>query len=90
MADLEKVNPYAIAADEESKFQPEKIVITYVDRQGVRRHLIDEDHEYLVRELRALCDANGYELNIMRGELLSKEEQLAIVSRTTVRSPAFA
>ncbi|KAI0812317.1 hypothetical protein BC629DRAFT_1579793 [Irpex lacteus] len=83
-ADKEKVNPYAVAVDEESKFPREKIVITYVDRQGVRRHLIDEDHEYLVRELRAFCDANGYELNIMRGELLTKEEQLAIVSRTTI------
>ena len=85
-ADREKVNPYAGAVDEESRFPREKIVITYVDRQGVRRHLIDEDHDYLVRELKTLCDTNGYELNIMRGETLTKEEQLAIVSRTTVCS----
>lgn len=85
-ADKQGVNPYAVAKDEESKFPREKIVITYVDRQGVKRHLVDEDHEYLVRELRAFCDANGHELNVMRGEAISKEEQLAIVSRTTVCS----
>jgi hypothetical protein len=90
-ADREKVDPYAVDAANgpNSRIPREKIVITYVDRQGVRRHLLEKDHDYLVQELKALCDANGYELNLMRGEALSKEEQLAIVSRTTVRQNIF-
>ncbi|KAI0683381.1 hypothetical protein BC835DRAFT_1423340 [Cytidiella melzeri] len=86
-ADREKVNPYAIAVvedDKDAKFPREPIVITYMDRQGVRRHLIEEDHDNLVRELQVFCDANGYELNIMRGETLTKEAQLAIIARTTI------
>jgi len=62
----------------------ENIVITYIDRQGVRRHLIDEDHEYLVRELKNLADTNGYELYVMRAETLTKEQQLAVIARTTI------
>lgn len=62
----------------------EKIVITYIDRQGVRRHLIDEDHERLVDELTKLCTSKGWELNVVKAERLTKEEQLSLVARTTV------
>ena len=88
MAEKEKANKdWEVTdknADAKAKFSKDKIIITYIDRQGVRRHLIDEDHAYLVDELRALADANGYELNIVRAETLTKEQQLALVARTTV------
>jgi hypothetical protein len=62
----------------------EEVVVTYITRQGVRRHLIDEDHEGLVRALVELCDRRGWELNVVPMERLSKEEQLALAARTTV------
>ncbi|EKM54175.1 uncharacterized protein PHACADRAFT_257832 [Phanerochaete carnosa HHB-10118-sp] len=62
----------------------EPVVVTYVNRQGVRRHLVDEDHERLVLELRRLCGARGWEFVDAKAELMTKEEQLALVSRTTV------
>ena len=62
----------------------EDIVITYITRQGVRRHLIQEDHEGLERALVELCDRRGWELNVVPMERLSKEEQLAYIARTTV------
>jgi len=64
------------------KAQP--IVITYISRQGARRHLIDSDHEALVNALTAMCAAHGWELNIVQAERLTKEEQLALAARTTV------
>ncbi|VDB95941.1 unnamed protein product [Peniophora sp. CBMAI 1063] len=70
--------------DESERVLPnEKIVVTYVDRQSVRRHLIHEDHELLVQSLRDLCARRGWELIIMKGEALSKDEQLQIASKTT-------
>ena len=63
----------------------EEVVVTYITRQGVRRHLIEEDHEGLVRALVELCDRRGWELNIVPMERLSKEEQLALAARTTVK-----
>lgn len=60
------------------------VVITYVNRQGVRRHLIDEDHDALVAALEQLCAARGWEFNNAKAELLTKEEQLALVAKTTV------
>lgn len=62
----------------------DSVVITYVNRQGVRRHLIDEDHDALVAALEQLCATRGWEFNNARMELLTKEEQLALVARTTV------
>ncbi|KAN0134049.1 Protein of unknown function (DUF563) domain containing protein [Lactarius tabidus] len=61
----------------------EQIVVTYITRQGVRRHLIEDDHEGLVRALVELCDRRGWELNVVPMERLSKEEQLAVIARTT-------
>ncbi|KAJ3487679.1 hypothetical protein NLI96_g3374 [Meripilus lineatus] len=60
------------------------VVITYISRQGVRRHLIDQDHENLVFALEELCAIKGWELNIVQAERLSKEDQLALVAKTTI------
>jgi hypothetical protein len=69
-------SPQAGAVDE--------VVITYVTRQGVKRHLIPEDHDGLVSALTELCERRGWEFNIAAMERLTKEEQLAIAARTTV------
>jgi hypothetical protein len=81
--------------------ETEKIVITYISRQSVRRRLIPEDHERLVKELEALvrrknAEINGtmaaggsgvkeWELNVARAEQMTKDEQVRLVARTTVR-----
>ena len=62
----------------------EEVVVTYISRQSVRRHLITEDHEGLVDALTELCERRGWELNIVAMERISKEEQLAVAARTTV------
>ena len=62
----------------------EEVVVTYVSRQAVKRHLIDDDHEGLVGALTEMCERRGWELNIVAMERLSKEEQLAVAARTTV------
>ena len=63
----------------------EKAVITYISRQAARRHLIREDHELLVASLQEMTARKGYELIIIEAEKLSKDEQLDVMSRTTVR-----
>lgn len=63
----------------------EKAVITYISRQSARRHLIREDHELLVASLQEMTTRKGYEFIIIEAEKLSKDEQLGIMSRTTVR-----
>jgi hypothetical protein len=62
----------------------EEVVVTYISRQGVRRHLIPEDHEGLVHALVELCHRRGWELNVVAMERLSRDEQLALAARTTV------
>lgn len=62
----------------------EDVVVTYISRQAVKRHLIPDDHEGLVRALTELCEKRGWELNVVAMERLSKEEQLAVAARTTV------
>lgn len=66
--------------------KPQSIVVTYISRQGARRHLIDEDHQALVAALTAMCAAHDWELNIVQAERLTHDEQLKLVARTTVRS----
>jgi hypothetical protein len=61
-----------------------KVVVTYINRQGVRRHLVPEDHERLVGALKELCLRRGWELNVMQAEKFSREEQLNAIARTTV------
>ena len=64
----------------------EEVVITYISRQGVRRHLVPDDHEGLVRALTELSERRGWVLNVVAMERLTKEEQLALAARTTVSS----
>ena len=62
----------------------EKAVITYISRQSARRHLIPEDHELLVDSMQEMATRKGYEFNIIEAEHLSKDEQLGVMSKTTV------
>jgi len=59
-------------------------VVTYISRQGVGRHLIEEDHFALVNSLDEMCALNGWELNIVQAEKLSKDDQVQLFSRTTI------
>ncbi|KAJ7591263.1 hypothetical protein C8J56DRAFT_558290 [Mycena floridula] len=63
---------------------PEKIVITYISRQGGRRRLTDQAHDSLVTALEELSKRKGWELNVLQAERLSKDEQLRYISRTTI------
>jgi hypothetical protein len=63
----------------------DKTVITYISRQAARRHLIREDHQLLVASLQEMSARKGYELIIIEAEKLTKDQQLVIMSRTTVR-----
>lgn len=74
-----------LGAADQVPIPKEKTVITYISRQSARRHLIREDHQLLVASLQELTARKGYELIIIEAEKLSKDEQLAIMSRTTVR-----
>ncbi|KAF7795516.1 hypothetical protein EIP86_006678 [Pleurotus ostreatoroseus] len=67
-----------------AKGSRQDVVITYIDRQGVRRHLVDEDHERLVEMLTELCAVKGWELNLVQAEKLTKEDQLDLAARSTV------
>lgn len=85
------------ALDERSN----KHVITYVSRQEWgRRMLKKEDHDVLVKELRELEKQHGYEvsvlyikranadvgqLNIVSMDKMSRDEQIRLAARTTVR-----
>ena len=62
----------------------EEVVVTYISRQGVKRHLVPDDHAGLVRALTDLCERRGWVLNVVAMERISKEEQLALAARTTV------
>ncbi|KAH9949015.1 hypothetical protein B0H21DRAFT_199426 [Amylocystis lapponica] len=74
----------AAAAAVDGVQKGQEVVVTYISRQGTRRHLIDSHHEALVRALTEMCTVNRWELNIVQAERLSKEEQLALSARSTV------
>ncbi|KAI5988065.1 hypothetical protein EDD15DRAFT_2290886 [Pisolithus albus] len=60
-------------------------VITYISRQEWgRRMLRNEDHEKLVKELYALRDNHGYEVNVVSMDKLSRVEQIRLAARTTI------
>lgn len=69
---------------------PETVVITYINRQGVRRHLDEANHEALVAALQGMVnrkrDEEGkvWELNIVQAETITKDEQISIASRSTI------
>jgi len=65
---------------------PEKVVITYISRQGVgRRKLIAEDHARLVTALEELVERKGssWELNVLQAEKMTKDEQVRAAARAT-------
>ena len=62
-----------------------EVVISYISRQSSRRHLLEDDHAALVEALEEMTKKHGWELNVVQAEKLSKENQLAIAARTTVR-----
>lgn len=74
------------------------IVITYISRQGSRRRLIQEHHERLVNELQTLVarknfeapikGGQSWELNVVQAQKLTKDEQIRLASKTTVRKHA--
>ncbi|KAF9468357.1 hypothetical protein BDZ94DRAFT_1154259 [Collybia nuda] len=66
---------------------PDKIIITYISRQGVsRRKLIPEDHDNLVLALQELVARKGdsWRLDILQAEKLTKDEQVQAAARTTI------
>ncbi|KAK0199276.1 hypothetical protein DFS33DRAFT_1267094 [Desarmillaria ectypa] len=67
---------------------PDKVVITYISRQGTpRRRLTDEAHDSLVTALQELVERKkdeGWELNVMQAERMSKDAQLHAAARTTI------
>jgi len=64
---------------------PLKPVITYVSRQGWgRRMLKEKDHLGLVKALRELEAKYGYEVNIVKMDKMTRNEQLRLVGRTTI------
>lgn len=67
---------------------PEKIIITYISRQGVhRRKLTAQDHDRLVASLQELVARKGdsWRLDILYAEKMTKDEQVQAAARTTVR-----
>ncbi|TFK33086.1 hypothetical protein BDQ12DRAFT_448647 [Crucibulum laeve] len=64
---------------------PEKVVVTYISRQGVaRRKLIAEDHAVLVAGLKDMADRRGWELNVLQAEKMTKDEQVQAAAKTTI------
>ncbi|KAG8723600.1 hypothetical protein FRC09_002622 [Ceratobasidium sp. 395] len=60
-------------------------VITYVSRQGWgRRMLKEKDHLGLVKALRGLEAKYGYEVNIVKLDKMTRDEQIRLVGRTTI------
>jgi hypothetical protein len=69
---------------------PDTVVITYINRQGTRRHLRDEDNRALiaaVEELVARKNRQGgkrWEFNNVHAEQISLDEQIQFAAKTTV------
>jgi hypothetical protein len=68
---------------------PEKVVITYINRQAVGRHLIPENHNELVAAIEELVankqlEGKNWVFNDVKPETLSKAKQIELASETTV------
>lgn len=62
-----------------------KTVITYISRQDWNRRMLStSDHEALIRALEDLHSRYGYEVNVVTMDKMSKRDQLALATRTTV------
>ncbi|TFK54523.1 hypothetical protein OE88DRAFT_1655227 [Heliocybe sulcata] len=71
------------------------VVITYISRQAVRRRLVQEQHEGLVKALEEMVERkNGeerkagrerrWEVNVVQAEKMGRDEQVRLASRSTV------
>jgi hypothetical protein len=70
---------------------PDKIVITYINRQGTRRHLREEDNAALVAAVEELVERKNqegkkWEFHNVHAEQISLDEQVKYAGRSTVRS----
>ena len=63
-----------------------KPLVTYISRQSSRRRLTADSHTRLVDSLEKRAAKVGFELIVVEAEKLTKEEQIALAARTTVRS----
>lgn len=68
---------------------PEKVVITYINRQAVGRHLIPEHHDELISAIEDLVakkqlEGKNWVFNDVKPERLSKAKQVELASETTV------
>ncbi|KAF7327859.1 hypothetical protein MKEN_00365800 [Mycena kentingensis (nom. inval.)] len=71
---------------------PDTIVITYIDRQGTRRHLRDADNLALLKAMEELVKRKNveddgkrkWEFHDVHAERLSLDEQVQVASRTTI------
>ncbi|KAJ7126989.1 hypothetical protein C8R44DRAFT_667873 [Mycena epipterygia] len=68
---------------------PETIVITYINRQGTRRHLRDEDNRALVSAIEELVERKNregkkWEFNDVHAEKLSLDEQVRYAGKSTI------
>ena len=65
-----------------------KPIVTYISRQSSRRRLTAESHTELVKAMEERAKKLDFEFLVIEAEKLSKEEQIAIAAKTTVRPPA--
>nr|GAT60749.1 predicted protein [Mycena chlorophos] len=70
---------------------PASVVITYINRQGTRRHLREEDNLALLAAIQELVERKNreggklkWEFNDVHAERLSLDEQVRVASRTTI------
>ena len=65
---------------------PKLPVITYVSRQHAdKRRFKAEQHEHLLKGLEQLAVQGHVEVNVVEWETMSRQNQIAIASQTTVR-----
>jgi hypothetical protein len=65
------------------------ILITYISRQAVRRHLLEEDHTTLIQAIEAMVQRNvlqgsKWTFEVVMPEDLTLDEQVILAGRTTV------
>ncbi|KAJ6619756.1 hypothetical protein B0H10DRAFT_2175923 [Mycena sp. CBHHK59/15] len=68
---------------------PDKIVITYINRQGTRRHLLEEDNRALIAAVEELVERKNregkrWEFNNVHAERLTLDEQVKFAGKSTI------
>lgn len=67
---------------------PVRPLVTYISRQGSRRSLADSSHDALLKELDRAWMEEGWDVEVVQMGKLSKRDQIALISRTTVSTLA--